>query len=135
MRSRIRANALTVEQVVEFGLQIAGGLADAHAHGVIHGDVKPENLLFAADGRLKITDFGVARFQDDRTIARTGPSRARCGTWRPNVCSAWPSMPVQDVFALGVVLEEIGAVCTMPTRFIGSSPLRRRAIARAAPRR
>jgi serine/threonine protein kinase len=44
----------------------------AHAHGVVHGDVKPENLMFTEEGRLKITDFGVAR---SRTIARSPPIR------------------------------------------------------------
>ena len=69
LRSRIDARTQSAPDIIACGLQIAGGLSHAHRHGVVHGDVKPENLMFTEDGRVKITDFGVARFTDERTVA------------------------------------------------------------------
>src|SRR5262249_2187162 len=104
-------------EMVNIGLQLAEGLAHAHRHGVVHGDVKPENVLFTEDGRLKIADFGVARIQDDRTVA---VDRDISGTVRymaPERLQGQPPHVQIDVFSLGVVLEEVAAGQAVPEPF------------------
>src|SRR5262245_17829311 len=91
LRARIDARSLTVEDIVDVGLQMAEALAHAHRHGVVHGDIKPENLMFSAEGRLKITDFGVARFQESRTIAADPRISGTLRYMAPECLRGWPA--------------------------------------------
>ena len=59
-----RRGPLPVRQALDLTLQTAAGLAFAHAHGIVHRDVKPQNVLVDADGRAQVTDFGIARSLD-----------------------------------------------------------------------
>ncbi|MCW2882084.1 MAG: Serine/threonine protein kinaselike protein [Sphaerisporangium sp.] len=63
---------LPVRMTAEIGLQILEALRTAHAAGVLHRDVKPENVLLTDDGRVVLTDFGIARMETDTTMTRTG---------------------------------------------------------------
>jgi len=117
LRSRTGEGPLSLPEIVEFGLQIADGLAHAHGHGVVHGDVKTENVMFTDDGRLKITDFGLARLHDERTVA---VDRGIAGTlmyMAPECLHGWPADCRTDIFSLGVVLEEMARPQAMPEAF------------------
>lgn len=117
LRSRSGAQPLSLAEIVDFGLQIADGLAHAHQHGVVHGDIKTENVMFSEDGRLKITDFGSARLHDDRTVA---VDRGIAGTlmyMAPECLHGMPADVVTDVFSLGVVLEELARPQAMSDAF------------------
>jgi serine/threonine protein kinase/Tol biopolymer transport system component len=61
MRNRNGSGALTIHQAVDFARQVAEGLAAAHDQGIVHRDVKPDNLFITSDGRIKILDFGIAK--------------------------------------------------------------------------
>jgi eukaryotic-like serine/threonine-protein kinase len=83
---------------------VAGALAAAHRKGVIHGDVKPANILITEDGRVKLMDFGMAR-----VAAREQSSKPLSGTpayWCPEQIMGRPQDGRSDLFSLGVVLYE-----------------------------
>ncbi len=98
---------LTPEQAVQVGLEAAAGLDYAHRRGLIHRDIKPANLLFDADRRLRIADFGLARALAE--AAWTEPDGAILGTARyaaPEQVEGWVLDGKADVYALALVLYE-----------------------------
>jgi len=117
LRARTGTRPLSLAEIVDFGLQIADGLAHAHEHGVVHGDIKTENVMFSQDGRLKITDFGSARLHDDRTIAVDGIIAGTLMYMAPECLQGIAADVVTDVFSLGVVLEEMARPQAMPEAF------------------
>jgi CheY-like chemotaxis protein/tRNA A-37 threonylcarbamoyl transferase component Bud32 len=117
LRSRTGARPLSLREIVEFGLQIADGLAHAHGHGVVHGDVKTENAMFTEDGRLKITDFGLARLHDERTMTVDARIAGTLMYMAPECLHGRSADCLTDIFSLGVVLEEIARPQAMPEPF------------------
>jgi eukaryotic-like serine/threonine-protein kinase len=99
---------LPVSEVLDIVLQIAEALAAAHAGGVIHGDIKPENIFLRPDRYVKLLDFGLARKVTTEALA-LGYSPV-LGTLRymsPEQARAEPLTPASDVFSLGLVLYEL----------------------------
>ncbi|MFE1781949.1 serine/threonine-protein kinase [Streptomyces sp. NPDC059506] len=97
---------LSPRRAAAVGAQAAEGLAVAHERGVVHQDVKPENLLLTTDGTVKISDFGIARLTDGAAAARTG-DEALVGTTpylAPERVLGEQAGPASDVYALGCVL-------------------------------
>ncbi len=98
---------LTPEQAAQVGLEAAAGLDYAHRRGLVHRDIKPANLLFDADHRLRIADFGLARALAE--AAWTEPDGAILGTARyaaPEQVEGWVLDGKADVYALALVLYE-----------------------------
>ena len=84
--------------------EIAAGLAHAHERGLVHRDLKPSNVLFDAEGRAKIADFGIARHRRAERADRGG-DRARHGAYiSPEQAAGQPATPASDVYAFGVIL-------------------------------
>jgi len=109
---------------------IAAALGVAHRKGVIHGDVKPANILVTADGKVKLSDFGMARLASRDTAG--GPLLGTPAYWCPEQIMGRPQDARSDIFSLGGVLyelltgespfqaESIQAVCT---RVLSSTPV------------
>ncbi len=98
---------LTPEQAAQIGIETAAGLDYAHRRGLVHRDIKPANLLFDADRRLRIADFGLARALAE--AAWTEPDGAILGTARyaaPEQVEGWVLDGKADVYALALVLYE-----------------------------
>jgi serine/threonine-protein kinase len=103
-----RTGPLPIDQVVDLGAEIASGLAYAHERGIVHRDVKPQNVLLNGDGRAKVTDFGIARSLDvERGVTQTGTVLGTSTYIAPEQASGQPVDDRSDVYSLGVVLFEL----------------------------
>jgi len=91
-------------EVATIGFQVASALAAAHELGIVHRDVKPDNILLAEDGTAKITDFGIARAPDDGAVTAVGILAGTPAYLAPEVATGSESSPRSDVFSLGSTL-------------------------------
>src|SRR5438093_11489981 len=104
----VRKGRLDVRAALEIGLEIARGLAFAHDHGLVHRDVKPQNVLLNGDGGAKVTDFGIARALNvERSVTQTGTVLGTSNYIAPEQASGQPVDAHTDVYSLGVVLYEM----------------------------
>ena len=94
------------EKVRDLVSQAAGALAQAHAQGIVHRDVKPANMLVTPAGQVKVTDFGIARAADGVALTTTGEVVGTPYYLSPEQAQGRPATPASDVYALGVVLFE-----------------------------
>jgi serine/threonine-protein kinase len=105
----IKEKRLDVKEVVEFGVQIAETLEYAHKKGVVHRDIKPSNIIVQPDGRIKITDFGIARIEDSNASLQTlaGETIGTPSYMSPEQVLGQTVDGRCDLFSLGVVLYEL----------------------------
>jgi len=118
LRRKLAAGALSVPQAVEWGTQIAFGLAAAHERSVVHRDLKPENVFVTAAGQVKVLDFGLARFPGlgagDRStlhsptgVTTPGTVLGTVGYMSPEQVRGGAVDQRSDLFALGALLYEM----------------------------
>ncbi|MDX6407363.1 MAG: eukaryotic-like serine/threonine-protein kinase [Gaiellaceae bacterium] len=106
----VRRGRLEVREALAIALEIARGLAFAHDHGLVHRDVKPQNVLLNGDGGAKVTDFGIARSLDvehGASVTQTGTVLGTSNYIAPEQASGQPVDAHTDVYSLGVVLYEM----------------------------
>jgi hypothetical protein len=103
----LRAGRLPVRRAIEVGLQVAHGLAFAHRHGLVHRDVKPQNVLLADGCEAKVTDFGIARALDVDGLTLTGTVVGTSHYIAPEQARDQPVDARTDVYSLGAVLYEL----------------------------
>src|SRR5438067_8773522 len=84
--------------------EIAAGLAHAHERGLVHRDLKPANVLFDAEGRAKIADFGIARLDGGGTLTEAGTVLGTAAYLSPEQAAGEPAGPASDVYSFGVIL-------------------------------
>ncbi|MFN2478828.1 MAG: serine/threonine-protein kinase [Pseudonocardiaceae bacterium] len=100
----LRDGALPPHRVIAIGAAVAAALQAAHAAGITHRDVKPGNVLMAHDGRIKLTDFGIARNPADQTLTATGLMLGSPAYIAPEIASGGPINPAADLWGLGATL-------------------------------
>jgi eukaryotic-like serine/threonine-protein kinase len=93
-----RTGPLPVRRAVELAVAVADGLAFAHEHGLVHRDVKPQNVLLNGDGEAKVTDFGIARSLDvEHGVTQTGTVLGTSNYLSPEQASGKQVTPATDV--------------------------------------
>jgi len=108
---------LTATQIAK---DIASGLTHAHANNIVHCDIKPHNILMTADGRAKITDFGIARAVTESTLTYGGSVIGSVHYFSPEQARGGAITPKSDVYSLGIVLYEM---LTNRLPFTGENPI------------
>lgn len=127
----IKNHPLSPPDVVDIGIQAAAALAEAHSRGVIHRDIKPHNAIITSRGQVKILDFGLAKFLEDKhaiyteadtesRLTDTGAVVGTVGYMSPEQLRDLPVDARTDLFSLGVMLYECA---TGKSAFVGSSKI------------
>ena len=101
-----RERVLSTDRVLDIVAQTAAALQAAHAAGLVHRDIKPGNLLITPDGRVKITDFGIARIADQVPLTATGQVMGTVQYLSPEQASGHSASPSTDIYSLGIVAYE-----------------------------
>ncbi|MGB9633149.1 MAG: protein kinase domain-containing protein, partial [Chloroflexaceae bacterium] len=102
-----REAPLPIARAVDLAVQVALGLHAAHRAGLIHRDIKPQNIIVTPDGRAHISDFGVAKSPLSTALTETGVAFGTVDYLSPEQAQGRPATPLSDVYALGVVLYEM----------------------------
>nr|WP_273544679.1 protein kinase [Arthrobacter jiangjiafuii] len=102
-----RDKSLTPDRTLSIIGQTATALAAAHKQGLVHRDVKPGNLLILPDGRVKITDFGIARLADQVPLTATGQVMGTAQYLAPEQATGQQATGSSDIYALGVIGYEL----------------------------
>jgi serine/threonine protein kinase len=113
---------LDVDRAIIIAHDVALGLGAAHRRGIVHRDVKPQNVLIGKDGSIKLTDFGIASVYKDMNVDRITTSGMTLGTvqyFAPEQAQGEIVSPAADVYALGIVMYEM---LTDHTPFNGNTP-------------
>ncbi len=101
-----RDGSLSTDKTLDIVAQTSAALQAAHAAGLVHRDIKPGNLLITPDGRVKITDFGIARIADQVPLTATGQVMGTVQYLSPEQASGHPASPATDIYSLGIVAYE-----------------------------
>ena len=102
-----RRGALPAAETATLGVQACAGLAAAHAAGLVHRDVKPQNLLLGTDGVLKLGDFGIAAGHDGTRLTLVGTVLGTAGYLAPEQARGEQVTAAADIYAVGAVLYEL----------------------------
>ncbi len=97
----------SLAEVVEYGLQISEGLAHAHRHGIVHRDIKTDNMMLTEEGKVKITDFGLAKLRGGAHLTKTGSTVGTVPYMSPEQIRGEELDRRSDLFSFGIVLYKL----------------------------
>ena len=115
----VRNGPTPIPIAIDYARQILGALAFAHRNGIVHRDIKPHNIVVGGDGRLKVTDFGIARSGTSQ-MTEVGSIVGTAQYLSPEQARGAPVDPRSDLYSLGVVLYEM---LTGKVPFTGDTPV------------
>ena len=134
LETRLAQGAIPFQKACAWGADLASALARAHSAGIIHGDVKPANILVTEEGKVKLGDFGIARYSTQ--VSGSGTLKGTPAYLSPEQIHGLEQNARSDLFSLGVVLYEmvtgkrpfdgtsIGAVCAQILHAVPEPPSR-----------
>jgi serine/threonine protein kinase/tetratricopeptide (TPR) repeat protein len=95
------------ETVIEYALQITSALKEAHARGIIHRDIKSDNIMITQDDRVKVMDFGLAKLKGSAKVTQTGKMIGTVTNMSPEQVQGEPADERSDIWSLGIVLYQM----------------------------
>jgi serine/threonine protein kinase len=107
LKEVVREGALPIDDVLDLGIQVGRALAFAHNRGIVHRDVKPQNVLLNDERQAKVTDFGIARSLDVKGVTQTGTVLGTSDYIAPEQARGEQVDPKTDMYSLGAVLYEL----------------------------
>ncbi|SHI04345.1 serine/threonine protein kinase [Sporanaerobacter acetigenes DSM 13106] len=111
---------LTAKETIEYSIQIAEALEHAHRNHIVHRDIKPHNIMVTRDGRIKVTDFGIARAANASTMTNTSTVIGSVHYFSPEQARGRFTDEKSDIYSLGIVMYEM---ITGKVPFEGESPI------------
>jgi serine/threonine protein kinase len=107
LKQLVEGETLTIKQVLDIAIQVCDGLAAAHEKGIVHRDIKSENIMVTAKGQPKITDFGLAKVKGATKLTKTGSTLGTAAYMSPEQARGEEVDHRSDIFSFGVVLYEM----------------------------
>lgn len=98
---------LTVGRALQLGIQICAGIGYAHRAGLVHCDVKPQNVIVTRDDRVKVADFGIARAMSQSSLHTASMLWGTPHYFAPEQAAGEPATPASDVYAIGIIFFEM----------------------------
>jgi serine/threonine-protein kinase len=103
----VREGSLAPDRAREITLQILSGLGAIHQAGIVHRDIKPQNILIGTDGQARVADFGIAQVDVDTGLTSAGSAIGTAAYMAPEQAQGGRTTPATDLYAVGVVLYEM----------------------------
>jgi len=107
VRAKIEAGEMAVDEALDIAIQVARGLAKAHEAGIVHRDVKPNNVIVTRDGVAKVVDFGLAKLATQTKLTKTGATVGTLAYMSPEQAISGEVDHRTDIWSLGVMLYEM----------------------------
>ncbi|MBL7960815.1 serine/threonine-protein kinase [bacterium] len=102
-----KKSAISYKQAIDIGIQLAEGLSAAHEKGIVHRDIKPDNIMIRKDGIAQIMDFGLAKLRGVSRLTKEGSTVGTAGYMAPEQVQGQDVDHRSDIFSLGVLLYEL----------------------------
>jgi len=115
-----RRDVLSSEEILKISIKIAEALKVAHAGGIIHRDIKPGNIMVTPSGDVKVTDFGIAKAADSKTVTGTGETLGSVHYLSPEQARGYEVDVRSDLYSLGITMYEMA---TKELPFVADTPV------------
>ena len=107
LKEKIKSGTISIDDAINFAIHIAEGLQAAHEKGIIHRDIKSSNIMITDKGKIKIMDFGLAKFQDSAQLTKTGTTIGTVAYMSPEQARGEDTDQRSDIWSFGILLYEI----------------------------